>query len=146
MLTLDETTLFYYFRRTQPGNSNKKAAGVINNWRDAVEIQPRAAARVNASNSGGTASGRSTGSVRSESTTLFKSTTTNATLDKTVVAALEDEEAEELEQHNSDACGGLGDEFELNGPEGEFARLSPFKGKKRVTNDVSPLLYLHCPH
>ena len=144
MLTLDETTLFYHFRRTQPGDLDK-VAGVIKNWRKAVEIEP--VARVNALKTGRV--GSSTGSVRSRtsgSATLFKSTTTNATFDKTVVAAPEDEVAKELEQSDNDACGGLADEEELDGPEGEFARLSPFKGKKRVTNDVSSFLYLHCLH
>ena len=137
MLTLDETTLFYHYRRTQPKDSNKKVAGIIKNWRKAVEIEP--AARVNSLKTGG--SGPS--SVRSASTTLQKSATTNTTFDKSVTAALEDEEPE---THDNDACGGLADEFELDGPEGEFARSSPFKGKKRVTNDVSYLFYLHRLH
>jgi hypothetical protein len=32
--------------------------------------------------------------------------------------------------------GGLADEFELDGPEGNFAKASPVKGKKCATNDV----------
>lgn len=139
MLTLDETTLFYYYR-SQPKDSNKKVASIIKNWRKAVEIEP--AARVNSLKTGG--SGPS--SVRGASTTLQKSATTNITSDRGVTAALEDEEPEEPENSNNDACGGLANEFELDGPEGEFATLSPFKGKKRVTNDVSYLFCLHCLH
>ena len=141
MLTLDETTLFYYFRRTQPiVDSSKKAAGIIKNWRKAVEIEP--AARVNSLKTGGTgpSSVRSSGS---GSTTLQNSTRNTTTSDKRVTAAqaLDDEESGELEQRNNDACGGLADEREVDGPEGDFARSSPIKGKKRVTNDVSSSLY-----
>jgi len=114
---------------------SKKAAGVIKNWRKAVEIEP--AARVNSLKTGSTGPS----SVRSGSTTLHNSIINATTSDKIVTAILEDEEAEELEQRDNDACGGLADEFELDGPEGDFARLSPFKGKKRVTNDVSSSLY-----
>ena len=147
MFILDETTLFYYFRRTQPEDSNKKVAGIIKNWQKAVEIGP--AAHVNTLKTGG--SGRkshpSTGSIRSGSgsTTLVKSTA-NTTFNRTAISALDNEEAKQNEQSDNDACGGLADEFELDGPKGEFARLSPFKGKKRMTNDVSSLFYLHYLH
>jgi hypothetical protein len=136
MLTLDETTLFYHYRRTQPGASNKNTAGIIKNWRKAVEIEP--AAGVKSLKSSGVSS------VRSASTTLRNLTTTDTTSSKAVIAAFEDKEAEE---RDNDACGGLADEFELDGPEGKSAKLSPFKGKKRVTSDVSFLLYyLHRLH
>jgi hypothetical protein len=137
MLTLDETTLFYHYRRTQA--PKPKLAGVIRNWKKTIE--PAAGA-----NSSKTGSGAS--SVRSTSDNLRRSTTTAASIisDKTVVTAAGGNGAKELEQHDNDAWGGLADELEVNGPEGEFARLSPFKGKKRVTNDVSPLLYLNCLH
>lgn len=137
MLTLDETTLFYHYRRTQPGASKKNTAGVIKNWRKAVEIEPAAGVKSLKTSSG-------VSSVRSASTTLRNSTTTDTTSSKAVIAAFEDKEAEE---RDNDACGGLADEFELDGPEGKSAKSSPFKGKKRVTSDVSSLLYyLHCLH
>ena len=137
MLTLDETTLFYYFRRNQSIESSKKAAGVIKNWRKAIEVDP--AARLDSLKTGGTGPS----SIRSASTTLQNSTRHTTTSDKPVTAAraLDNEEAEEPEQRDNDACGGLADEREVDGPEGDFARSSPFKGKKRVTNDVSSSLY-----
>lgn len=137
LLTLDETTLFYHYRRTPA--VNKKLSGVIKNWSKAIE--PAAGTRADSSKTG-----RSASSVRSTSTSTNQTTigTTPIISDKIDVAA--DEEAEELEQHNNNASGGVTDEFELDGTEGQFAMLSPVKGKKRVTHDVSSSLYLHCLH
>lgn len=134
LLTLDETTLFYHYHRTPAASADKKLSGVIKNWVKTIEPGPVTGATKSSK------TGSSASSVRSTSTGQQKSITMAATpiiSDKIDITTAEDEEAEGLER------GAVADEFELDGPEGEFAVLSPTKGGKRVTHDVSSLPYLH---
>lgn len=137
LLTLDETTLFYHYRRTPA--ANKKLSGIIKNWEKAIEPGPVQACTNSSKTRTSASSVRSTSTSQQKSTTARSTAAVPAITDKVAATSVNDE-AEELEQHDNDDGGGLADEFELDGPEGEFAKLSPIKGKKRVTNDVSSLL------
>jgi hypothetical protein len=149
LLTLDETTLFYHYRRTLA--TNKKLSGVIKNWAKAIE--PTAGS--NLSKTGSSASSARTVQTTSSSSTNQQTSTTKAATpvisDRIEIAAAEDQDqdVEQPEQHENDVfkLGGFaGDEAELDGVEGGFAMSSPAKGRKCVTNDVSSLLYLHHFH
>ena len=124
MLTLDETTLFFHYRRTTaPAEADHKLAGVIKSW--AKLVRP--------ANSSKTASRAS--SIRSAPTTLQNSTT--ETSSHITIGAAENDADEELEQREENTIGGFADEFELDDFEADAARSSPVKGGKRVTSDVS---------
>jgi hypothetical protein len=124
MLTLDETTLFFHYRRTTaPAEADHKLTGVIKSWAKLVGSATNSSKTSRAS------------SIQSAPTTLQNSTT--ETSGRITIGAAENDADEELEQREENTIGGFADEFEVDDFEADAARSSPIKGGKRVTSDVS---------
>ena len=115
MLTLDETTLFYY---TISANKGQKLSGLVKNW-----VKTVADAK---------AAGDATSNSRAVSSTLHPS----ATSSKAKSQAIKREGAilDILD------IGGLSDKDETEGAEREAAIKSPPKNGKRATSSVSNYL------
>jgi hypothetical protein len=128
MLTLDETTIFFHYRRTAPALADHKLAGVIKNW--AKLVRPATHSSKSASHAT---------SIRSTSTTVQNTTTGTIGASSCItIGANENDDDEVLEQREPEdnTTGGFADEFELDNFEADAARSSPIKGGKRVTSDV----------
>jgi hypothetical protein len=109
MFTLDEHTVFYYFRSTSKKPQNP--SGVIKGWAAGVKpgLPPKRAASIRSA---------------STSTAVTKSTLTDGVA---IISA----------KSKADALGGISDEDEMVGEERLAAVDSPFKGKNRAASNVS---------
>jgi hypothetical protein len=120
MLTLDETTMFYYSLYSVTGAKT----GVIENWKTRVEPpHSKPASRV------------SSNSTLPSLTAGSTATTTRSTLSKNVL--ISESRKIKTEEPSVSQFGGLSDEDEANGDERDAAATSPFKGRNRATSSVS---------
>lgn len=130
MLTLDDTTLFYY---TLSLKDVRKPSGIINDWRKIVEANSAPKLPTKAA------------SARSSSTLTSKTHT--STLVATVPSKSKPELTVEASNHDDtadNAIGGLSDEDETWGVEQQAAVTSPPKNGKRATSSVGVLLNHNC--
>ena len=121
LLTLDETTLFY-FSLPVP-----KKTGVIKNWAAAVDSYSS-----NASARSGTSKSRVPALTIGSTCSTVTSTLTDA-----VLISMDRKPTHDITPDDDDRVGGLVDEDETRGEERNAAASSPVKGKMRVTSSVS---------
>jgi hypothetical protein len=125
LLTLDETTLFYFSLTSEP---IPKKTGIIKNWAAAVDSFPSRAPSVKSGSSRSQVPLLTTGSTRSSVT---------STLTDAVLISIDRKFARDPTPDDNDRVGGLVDEDETRGKERDAAISSPVKGKMRVTSSVS---------
>jgi hypothetical protein len=119
MLTLDSTTLYYYFLSDSTSNNGKKvfSAG-INDWAASIPSNAKPTSK-------------RTGSSVPPLTNASTRSSGNSVLSKRVMITTK------VEPRIQTTDGGLPDEDETIGVEHEAAVASPPKGKKRATSAVS---------
>ena len=130
MLTLDETTLFYYSLSLSKG---KKFSSLIQEWADFVDNTTKP--KVSNSTCGSTST-----TLASTSTRATKVSPLNDHV--AIISRVREEVPKSAVQSNADlsvdsVSGGLADEEELQGAERDEAINSPPKGKVRATSAVS---------
>jgi len=140
MLTLDETTLFYYSLGQSPlSRSTTKVSGLINNWAHEVEarrVSAKPGSKASIPNSASTLPPLTTASTKSsDKRSALSNEVAISTHSKRARYVVSDSEEEQIN------IGGLSDQDETIGTEREAAVLSPPKGKQRVTSAVSLLLF-----
>ena len=147
LLTLDESTLFFWTLSDSSSSNKRKSEGEeINNWAAKV---PRNAAPSSHTRSNATVpsiSRRSVPSLTSGTSRSHSSRSSKAHSSRTDNVKIANRDTVDLVSAQAAAKtiavtsdGGLLDNDEINGEEWLAAVNSPLKGKKRVTSDVSPL-------
>lgn len=144
LLTLDETTLYYYFLSDRTSNGKEKFTTGINNW--AAAIPDNASTKV-ASASGPPSASISKLSNRSAhlpalTNATSRSSSSTSVLSKSVKISQNIKVKAEPQALSHDASieineFGLEDDDETMGVEREAALNSPLKGKTRVSSAVS---------
>jgi hypothetical protein len=129
MLTLDSTTLYYYFLSDSTSNGKKSFSAGINDWAASIPSNTKPTNKRSASTM--TRSGTSTVPPLTNASTRSSA---SSVLTKTVKITTKVEPANIGIQIID---GALSDEDETMGFEREAAVMSPPKGKKRATSAVS---------
>lgn len=119
LLTLDDSTLFYYTLSDASQNNQKHLS--INKWASAIKSTSMSQAR----------------STSSRAKTKFPSLTIGSSapsiLSDNVKIMVKTEPGPAISTYNN---GGLSDSDEIRGEERDFAINSPPKGKKRINSEV----------
>lgn len=152
MLTLDETTLYYYnimFSGT-PADSEKHSA-LIADWSAKVHKLPKKLASKASASRSTTSSSRHTSISKKTSTSRVSS---RSTLNSDVIITEDSKtqlakqsqlqgwnEGSDEDSDGDDLGPGLEDEDETQGPEFDAAKASPVKSGKRLTNTVSNISF-----
>lgn len=143
MLTLDETTLYYFFLSDNASKSKKDFSSGINSWAASVPSNSRPASKATtnvsqrsifknstSSRSGSMLPPLTHGSTRSSAHSVL---TTDVKISHDIKAEPQNDiEIAEL---------GLSDEDETKGLERDAAIMSPPKGKKRINSSVGNILF-----
>ena len=128
MLTLDETTL-YYWSLNSPDESHKK--GLITDWTSSVNSFAPSQNPKNKSIA------KSTNSrVPSLTNASTRSSSKSVLTDTVMITADRKNSRQSAQEPNVKISGGLPDEDETNGEERDVAISSPVKGKVRLTSTV----------
>jgi hypothetical protein len=122
MLTLDETTLFYYSLSLSNG---KKTSSLIKDWADYVDTATNPKLRTN--------NARSSTSTRTSS----QATKVSPLSDQVAITSQKPAGPSKADLSIDNVTGGLADEDEVEGAERDEAINSPPKGKVRATSAVS---------
>ena len=128
LLTLDESTLFYW-TLSDTSHDNQKRSSAINKWASAITSYKSTLQAPRSTSS------RTKTDIQVPSLTAGSSGRSFAPsiLSDNVKISVKAEPAPEVSIHNN---GGLSDNDEIKGEEREFAINSPPKGKKRITSEV----------
>jgi len=131
MLTLDETTLFYFSLYSYPKSGKK---GGIKNWASSVaSFAPESKLKTK-----GSASSKSS---QVPSLTKGPSNLSSSTSVLTNNVLIFSDDVHDSGAIHANDFGGLQDEDETMGPERDLAASSPVKGKTRLTSTVA-FIYL----
>lgn len=149
MLTLDKTTLYYYFLSDDSTSNKRKFSAGINEWAESIVNASKPTSKASKSNKSlkSSKSSSRSASVLPLSTNVTVSSrssadsvlTKNITISQTMPAPIK------VETNDHDGAilivdGGISDEDETKGFERDAAVASPPKGKKRVTSTVSNII------
>lgn len=131
MLTLDNTTM-YYWNLSNQARSTRHRAGKehIEDWQAGLQTKPRSGAQ------------SSRGSTRSSGTTTSSSRLSHSQSVRSSLVSVRGPSANRVTNGDDDNAGDLGgvsDRDELEGKEYEDARDSPRKGKQRIDSKVCPM-------
>ena len=138
MLTLDETTLFY-FSLTNTNTSGKKIGSLITNWANEVTSRLPSHSNLQANSKASNAhSVTSHGPAASRSASTKSSTTSVLTKRVAITSSVELDGCDVGD--GDDGAGIFLDEDETQGAERDAAVASPPKGKRRLSSSVSQLL------
>jgi hypothetical protein len=137
MLTLDETTLFY-FSLTNTSSGGKRFNSLITDWVNKVDQRPSESSRPNVKVNSKPGSSRSLApgapGLASKPASTKSSNPSALTKDITITSPVEQDECKAGDE---DGFGSFVDEDETQGPEREAAVMSPPKGKRRLSSSVS---------
>jgi hypothetical protein len=128
MLTLDQTTLFYYFLSDSTSGKKGFSSG-INDWAAAIPIDAKPTSKATAT----TGSNRSVPPLTNASTRSSASSVLSKNITVSQIIPKTEPTNDSIEIVN----GGLSDADETVGFEREAAVASPPKGKRRATSSVS---------
>jgi hypothetical protein len=135
MLTLDSTTLYYYFLSDSTSNGKKHFLAGINDWAASIPSNAKPMSKHSSSSTL-----LSAGSNVPPLTNASTRSSGNSVLSKRVMITTK------VEPRIQITDGGLSDEDETIGVECEAAVASPPKGKKRATSAVSNIFDIRCIH
>jgi hypothetical protein len=139
LLTLDESTLFYFSARGI-NNNNKGLSGIIKNWSATItNCAPLSKASSQASSNRRISSAAQVLSTRLTTKSMLSDSvaiSTNQKHNPQTSHSLDDVSPDITSNH----LGGLSDEDNMENDEREAALSSPIKGKGRVTSSVSSIL------
>jgi hypothetical protein len=140
MLTLDETTLYYFFLSDPASDGKKSFSTGVNKWAASIPSGAKPASKATTISKSGT--GKASSSTRSGSiipplTDASTRSSNNSVLTRNIVINQVVPKLEPAENSILIVDGGLSDEDETIGHEREAAVKSPIKGKVRVTSSVS---------
>jgi hypothetical protein len=146
MLTLDETTLYYFFLSDSASAMDSKEFSTgINDWAASIPENSKPGSKANTSQPSifkNRSASRRNGSVLPPLTNGSTRSSSNSVLTNNVLIShaepiIRIKEEPKKNYHLGVIDGGLSDEDETQGLEREAAVASPPKGKKRVTSSVS---------
>jgi hypothetical protein len=128
LLTLDESTLFYW--TLSDNNLNQKRSSAVNRWASAVP-QAKSTSQVPRSTSSCAKTDVPSLTIGSSARSAY--TSTPSILSNNVKIIVKAEPAPAVSVYNN---GGLSDNDEIKGEERDIAIKSPPKGKRRITSEV----------
>ena len=136
LLTLDQSTLFYWTLSDASFNKKRKIGSAINNWASTIptNAKPSHAPKSTSSRTNSDLPSLTSGASRSSAPSLL---THNV---KIISHRASDSKVKAEPAPDADTMyysGGLSDNDEMRGEEREFAINSPPKEKKRLTSEVS---------
>jgi hypothetical protein len=144
MLTLDKTTLYYYFLSDDSTSNKRKFSAGINEWAESIVNASKPTSKASKSNKSlkSSKSSSRSASVLPLSTNVSSRPSADSVLTKNITISQAVPAPIKVETNDHDGAilivdGGISDEDETKGFERDAAVASPPKGKKRVTSTVS---------
>lgn len=147
MLTLDKTTLYYYFLSDDSTSNKRKFSAGINEWAESIVNASKPTSKASKSNKSlkSSKSSSRSASVLPLSTNVSSRPSADSVLTKNITISQTVPAPIKVETNDHDGAilivdGGISDEDETKGFERDAAVASPPKGKKRVTSTVSNII------
>jgi hypothetical protein len=144
MLTLDETTLFYYNLYSDTGAKNPTTA--VEEWQTGVKpvYAPRSKTSSRAPSKPGSRANYAASSSTGTAPSLTAASTVSRSSSRSVLTknvVIHQARGKAMEERSFVAFGGVSDDDEANGEERLVAAASPFKAKVRLTSSVRRLTF-----